>query len=118
VDGAGVKHEFTNLGDASLVETRAKALRVMLLEKDNEKLWVPRKVLAGGSKLDRGERTGKLIVLAWWADKLFAEWERRMDLSERARIEAHGRPALVAKGASIGGQRLSRKRKRMVGSRG
>lgn len=99
-----------NMGAAQLLESRAKAICVSLLEKEGEKLWVPRRVLACGSKLASGKREGRLIVETWWAEQTLAGWEQREQLSARAHLLAQGRPALVARGASLSGQRLMGKR--------
>lgn len=107
-------HEFMNMGRAQLVRRTANAVCVLLLEKEGETLWVPRRVLASGSKLEQGKREGRLIVESWWAEQTLDEWERREELSAVAHERALGQHAPVARGASIGGQRLIRRRSRAV----
>ncbi len=58
-----------SLGKAKILQTTAKAIRV-LLDSDGKTYWVPESCVHDDSEVFRGcDDEGDLVVKTWWAEK-------------------------------------------------
>jgi len=66
----GRSEEGVLLGEAKAKRFTDKAVLVVLLDNDNEEIWVPLSQIHDDSELfDEDNREGKLVVSKWFAEK-------------------------------------------------
>jgi len=66
----GRNEEGVSLGEAKAKRFTDKAMLVVLLDKDDEEVWVPRSQIHDDSEVyDADNREGRLVVSKWFAEK-------------------------------------------------
>jgi hypothetical protein len=67
--GAGDTDQSVSLGQAKIIATTDKAIRV-ILDSDGKAYWIPESVVHDDSEVFQGcDGAGELVVKAWFAEK-------------------------------------------------